>query len=82
MHPSTLYRYYLQVLDIKTKGSDRAPVPDVGLELRDLCKSKVCAVGDCCSSHAGHSEADLMIERFKDIPFVSNQLFPGVDDPA
>ena len=82
MHPSTLYRYYLQVLDIKTKGSDRAPVPDVGLELRDLCKSKVCAVGDCCSSHAGHSEADLMIERFKVIPFFSNQHFPGVDDPA
>jgi hypothetical protein len=82
MHPSTLFRYYLQVLDIKKKGSDRAPVPDVGLELRDLCKSKVCAVGDCCSSHAGGSEADLMIERFKDYHFLTNLLFPGVDGPA
>jgi hypothetical protein len=82
MHPSTLFRYYLQVLDIKKKESDRAPVPDVGLELRDLWISKVCAVGDCCSSHAGGSEADLMIERFKDYHFLTNLLFSGVDDPA
>ena len=82
MPPSPLYRYYLQVLDIKTKGSARAPVPDLGLELRYLCISKVCALDENSSSDADNSEADPLIERYKDIHSLGNLLFPGVDDPA
>jgi hypothetical protein len=54
----------------------------IGLELRALYVSKVCAVVENFSSRAGHSEADLMIERCKYFHFLSNLLFLGVDNPG
>ena len=55
---------------------------DLGLEVRELLILDVAAVGQCCSSHAGHSEAAVMMERMKNVESISALLLPGVEDPA